>query len=205
MANPNHLHTLKSLSQEDQQVIEAIKAGGREKERCIGRLMTEYIQYAHAIKGKLGLTDDQASDAFTDAILVLTNHIERGIFRGDSKISTYLYRINYNKGVDLLRKYATKQASLKYEIPDIKDESADLLKQMDIADDVADLKGYLEQLGEKCKSILLDWGFWGYSMEEIAQRSGLKDARSAKNRKYKCMERLMKLIGDHRNGKSNNS
>ena len=182
----------------------AIKAGGREKERCIASLLSEYIQYAHAIKGKLGLSDDQATDAFTDAILVLANHIERGIFRGDSKISTYLYRIIYNKGVDLLRKHATKQASLKYEIPEVKDESRDLLKMMDIADDVAQLRGYLDELGEKCKAILLDWGYWGYSMEEIAQRSGLKDARSAKNRKYKCMERLMKLIGDHQSGTMNN-
>lgn len=201
---PNQPHTLKSLSHEDQQVVDDLLAGGRRKEHRIGKLMTDYVQYAHAIKGKLGLSDDQATDAFTDAIMVLVNHVERNIFRGDSKLATYLYRIIYNKGIDLLRKYSTKQASLKYEIPDLVDESADLLKRLEVREDMAQLGQYLTAIGEKCKAILLDWGYWGYSMEEIAQRNELKDARSAKNRKYKCMERLMKLIGDSRSGKSQN-
>ena len=184
----------RKLTEADDALLKAIKAGGQAKEQAVSSLIDQYLYYVQNLQSKLGLSEEDAMDAYTDGILVLVNHAERDVFRGDSKLSTYLYRIIYNKGVDLLRKHSTNQSNLTYELPEVKDDSQDLAKQLDIQGELKQLEGYLDQVGEKCKSILLDWGFWGYSMQEIAQRAGLKDAKSAKNRKYKCLERLMRLI-----------
>ena len=81
----------------DAEIIADIQAGGASKERAIGDLIRLHTSYIYAIHRKLGITEEQAGDAFSDALMVLVRHIETGQFRGDSKISTYLYRIFFNK------------------------------------------------------------------------------------------------------------
>lgn len=55
---------------------------------------------------------------------------------------------------------------------------------------------YVDRLGDPCRQLLLLWAE-GHSFEEIARLMGYKDADSARQQKYKCLERLKKTIGEN--------
>ena len=51
----------------------------------------------------------------------------------------------------------------------------------------------LEQLGEPCKSLLELYYYDKMTMEDIAETLNYKNAATAKNLKYKCLNRLRKI------------
>jgi len=56
----------------------------------------------------------------------------------------------------------------------------------------------LTLIGEPCHQLLDFFYFSKKSMEEISSSMGYKNPETAKNQKYKCMERLRKLVEDER-------
>lgn len=178
----------------DEQIINAISEGGAAKEKAAGYLIQTHIGFVRKIQANHKITDEEAKDAFTDAVIGLLQSIDSQRFRGDSKISTYLYKIFYFKCLDLLRKKSTNKVDYLENLPDARDAAADTFKDLLLGDQVKRLHIHLDTIGEPCKSILLDWGFWGYKMPEIAERNGLEDAGKAKKKKYRCLQKLLTLI-----------
>ena len=144
---------------------------------------------------KFNLPAEQVLDAYTDAIMILLEHIQNKRFRGESKSSTYLYQILFNKCRDLLKKSSTKKIEFSDFINTVEPSSQTFMKEFIEKEDVKNLHKYLDQIGQPCKNILLDWGYWGYKMEEIAGRNGFENGDQVKKRKYKCLQKLRKLVG----------
>jgi RNA polymerase sigma factor (sigma-70 family) len=178
----------------DDEIIEAFSTGGALKEQAVNHVMSEYIPYLPKVAKKTGLSQDEALDVFTDAIMALIDQTTSAQFKGASKLSTYFYKIFYFKSVDLFRKNTTNQIDYREELPEAIDSESLPIKKMETNEDINQLHQYLDQIGEPCKQILLDWGFWGYNMNEIAERAGLEGSTQAKDRKYKCLQKLRKLI-----------
>lgn len=177
----------------DEQIIAALSEGGNSRERVTSHLIDTYVHLVPVMVKKTGLVKEAALDVFTDAILDLMEQAKQGIFRGESKLSTYLYKIFYFKCVDLSRKNTTKPLSYPSDLPELADQASDIQKKIETGEDFTGLLNLLDQLGEPCRQILLDWGFWGYSMADIAERTGLGGSVQVKDRKYKCLQRLRKL------------
>lgn len=178
----------------DTQLIERIRAGGRKRESAVRQLINLHHGYISTISQKTGIPLEQAKDVFTDAIIVLVDHIAQKVFRADSKISTYLYKICYHKGIDQARYRAVRDISFVSDLPEISDRSQDLLQLLEMREDSDQVREAITSLGEPCHQVLLDWGFWGFSMSEVAERSGLRDAQQAKKQKYRCLKRLMRFL-----------
>ncbi len=53
---------------------------------------------------------------------------------------------------------------------------------------------YVEQLGEKCKSLLLAFYYSQQPLEQIATTHHYGSVRSATVQKFKCLERLRKAV-----------
>ena len=49
-----------------------------------------HLGMMHQIKGKFKLTDASIKDLYADAVSQLLWNIETGVFKGNSKLSTYL-------------------------------------------------------------------------------------------------------------------
>ncbi len=178
----------------DDKIIEAFSAGGASKEKAVNHVMSDFIHYLPKVAKKTGLSRDEALDVFTDAIMALIDQTTSTQFKGESKLSTYFYKIFYFKCVDLFRKNTTNKIDYREELPETSDTSPLAEKEIEINEEINQLYKYLNQIGEPCKQILLDWGFWGYNMKEIAERAGLEGSTQAKDRKYKCLQKLRKLI-----------
>ncbi|MEM6261089.1 MAG: sigma-70 family RNA polymerase sigma factor [Bacteroidota bacterium] len=178
----------------DQEIIDSILLGGSIQERVIHHLFDIHQGFIGQACERHQLSIEDARDAFCDALVALRKQILAQKFRGESKISTYLYRIFTNKCIDHLRKKNSYHAQLTPEIPEIEDESGNIFHHLVVQEDFNYAVQKMEEIGETCKRVLIDSLYYRYSMEEVAERAGLPDAKTASDRKYKCLQRLRKLI-----------
>lgn len=181
---------------EDREIIHSIRAGGKLKREAAASLFVSHQGMMHTIKSKFKLNSEAIKDAYADAISIVIWNISTKKFQGQSKLSTYLYRILYNKSVDLLRLSSTNKRGPVEELSvDLTDhEVDDNNRVLETKLDVEKVKLEIATLGKPCNSILIDWGYWGYSMREIAERNSLENADKAKKQKYSCLQKLRSIL-----------
>lgn len=180
---------------DDNNLMAGILEGGIEQERMIRQIYQTYFYYVRQAINKHKISEDEAIDAYTDAVMVLRQKIVSGSFRGESTIATFLYRIFFNKCIDAIRKNTTKRLQYEFELPiHLEDKDPGIVKLLQIKEDFETLKEYMKKLSEICYQILMDAGYGGYSMEQIAKRIGFKDAQSVRSKKFTCTKKLFKLI-----------
>lgn len=182
----------------DQEIINMIRSGGKDFEMASNHLFQAHLGYISKISQKLNLPLELTKDAYTDAIVKLIRQIKQGSFQQKSKISSYFYSIFHNTSVDYLRKHTSnKIIKADQELHEFSTVESDLLKQLETKDDFKHLMVKINQLGDSCRKILMDWGYYGYSMEEIAERNHLSNAKSATSMKYKCLQQLKKIVKEN--------
>lgn len=182
------------VEKSDASTLEEIRQGGKARENAVRYLIDRHIGFVYKISRKLRLDEDQAKDAYLDAVIAVMQQVETGAYRGENKLSSYLYQIFYYKSVDILRKQSTNWENYVEDVPDQIDERSDMLLHLEQQESVNQLVALLEKMGNPCKQILMDWGFWGYQIQEIAARMGVDDPVKISRRKYKCIEALRELL-----------
>lgn len=185
----------------DAHLITGIRAGGSQRRLYENTLYERYDYLIADGVRKHRLTEDECASAYSDAILTLFDHITSGQFEGRSELKTYLYKIFSNKCVDAIRKKTTNRSSVHdafslddtlMQLPDV---ARTAVQQLIAQSDVEDLYRRLQDLGEKCRSMILAWGE-GYSDDEIAQTMGYNSAAVAKTSRLRCMEKLRERYRD---------
>lgn len=157
--------------------------------------MRSNIGIMYDLKSKLKLPTQDIKDLYTDAISNLIWNVQTNKFKGNSKLTTYLFKIFHNKSVDHLRHISTNKNRQTDEITSIRLESGEDLES-DTYNNIAfeQVKSEIKQLGSECKNILMDWAYWGYNMKEIATRNNLESANKAKKSKYSCLQKLREML-----------
>lgn len=182
------------LEYTDKEIIEKIHKGGMDFEEISLYLFHSLKGFLPQIKQKLNLPQQQMQDAYADALVKLIRKLRDGSFRGESKISSYFYKIFYNTAVDVSRKNSSNKNIETLELLEHDARERDLLNMIDNKDEVAQVVKVINSMGDLCQRILMDWGYYGYSMAEIATRSDLSNAESARSMKYKCLKKLRELL-----------
>jgi len=75
----------------------------------------------------------------------------------------------------------------------LEDLGTDLIQEVVDEEKNTGFTEFLFQLSEICKELLMDWSD-GYSMDEIAVRNGLKNAHTARSKRYNCFKQLMTIL-----------
>lgn len=185
------------LKYDDEQLILMIQSGGLDFELASMQLFKEFQGFLPQVKAKLRLSQASAQDAYADALVKLIRQLRDGTFRSESKLSSYFYSIYYNTAVDVSRKNTTnknKTAQSTQELLEHDAKETDLLTLISNRDEVEQVLMVMEAMGEQCQRILMDWGYYGYSMSEIAERAKLSNPESARSMKYKCLKKLRELL-----------
>jgi len=137
---------------------------------------------------------DEAQDIYQEAMIVLCEKLADHTFQLQCAVSTFLYSVSRRLWLKHLRDEGRK--GLVREEHDMISEDAGLL-----ADGFLETEARLKQmeegmklLGEPCATILKDYYAANMSMEAIAEKFGYTNADNAKNQKYKCLQRLKKMI-----------
>ncbi|MEL6650549.1 MAG: sigma-70 family RNA polymerase sigma factor, partial [Bacteroidota bacterium] len=156
----------------DADVIKGLEAGGASGERMSQYLFDQYRGLVIKGMNRYRLSEEDSLDVYSDTIIAIGQQVRAGRFRGDSKLSTYLFKIFYNRCLNKVRDNKSRQLNLVEEMPDVPTGAQSILQSLIQQEEVGRLLEVMDQLGQRCKEILLLREYYGYSMEEIAEKIG---------------------------------
>jgi RNA polymerase sigma factor (sigma-70 family) len=138
---------------------------------------------------------NDAFDYYQATVIIVYDNIHTGKIEDlKSSLKTYVFSVGKNLAWQHKRQTArNEKISAEYylELHMNTDDEHTRVEQENNLDLVSDC---FNQLGDPCHSLLDLFYYHKNSMEEIALKLNYKNPETAKNQKYKCMERLRKLV-----------
>jgi len=134
-----------------------------------------------------GGTRQDAEDIFQEALVIFCRKAKEYDFQLTSQLSTYLYGICNFLWKDEKRR---TQKFLPTEVDDelIKADEASITELIEEDTRVKQAEKVLNELGERCRELLLLFYNGGIRLKDIARKMGYSSEATAKNQKYKCLE-----------------
>jgi RNA polymerase sigma factor (sigma-70 family) len=123
----------------------------------------------------------EAEDVFQDALVILHQKINNPQFVLQSALQTYLTAIAKNLWLHELRR---KKKWLPGQLPDAAGET-----MHSDAEEYVRAKTAFEKLGDACRELLTLFYHAQKSYTDIAVELGYSDAATAKNQKYRCLQK----------------
>lgn len=152
-----------------------------------------YGSFLFWVKSNSG-TDSDAEDAFQKGILNFFLNVKSGkyTYQGNAKVTTVVF--DYCKKV-WLNVLSSKGFKSKVEMPSdyAPAETSDSGTEQE--EKISAVEWALKKLGESCQTIITWYYIDGLSLKEIAELLKIT-IPSAKDKKYKCMQKLKEIIGD---------
>ena len=151
----------------------------------------EFSKVAWLIMKNSGTIED-AKDVFQDALVILMDKFTWRKLDLNCSLGTYVYSISRNLWMETLRRRKKENVFTDIEYYDTIEVSTEYYKEEpDIFPLVAKT---IETLGSPCKELLELYYFENHSWETIASIMNYSNAASARNQKYKCMEKIREMV-----------
>jgi len=174
-------------------LIEKIKS--KESEKYLGEIYSEYRNefLLWAVRNHK-CSMEEAKDIFQTSVIIFYENIRSGkLTEITTKVKTYLFSIGKNKILELVRSKKKMAPEFNDEVYSdrayLQDEEGEeyeeKLKKVEMS---------LMKLGDPCKIILMQFYYHKRSMVEIADIFKYKNSDTVKNLKYKCLQRLRRIV-----------
>ena len=148
------------------------------------------------LQNQYSIREDEAIDVFQLSIIVMYDSAMLGKVKSETTdVKSFLYGIARNKAYELLRQKkniiseSDHNLLLTYLADEMPDHSAEDALNLAVK--------ALDELGDPCKRVIQMYYYKNYSMEEITEKMGYKNADTTKNQKYKCLKRLQSIYFSH--------
>ncbi len=173
----------------EEDIISKIKRGDRAILNVIyEQYRAPFLQWA---KTNYSLDEDHAIEVFQMSVVILFENATSGKLDSlNSSLKTYLFAIGKNKAREEHRKKIRYQELHDYDLKEIEEDSLSDEKESQLKLIVKEMK----TLGQPCETILSLYYYEKKTMEDIAEQLNYKNAATAKNQKYKCLQRLKKMV-----------
>ena len=145
---------------------------------------------------KNGGTLDNAKDVFQDAFFACWKKLSSGQSspKNKAEIEAYLFATAKNKWIDQIRVSGKKKTisidENAHQLP--ADEATPITEAHEKEKQLTITLTAFENLGQACKDLLTWFYFHKMSLKAIAESLDMEEA-SAKNKKYRCIQRLKEL------------
>ena len=174
-------------------MLAAIKYGD---DGALKKLYQEYrIPFVQWMINKYSISEEDAKDLFQNAVVILYDKVSTGkLSELQSSVKTYLFGIGKNLAYEFMRKKqkypeAPSELLLNHVVDDSGHEN-----KMQFETDLRNAMRGLNLMGDPCKSILQLFYFERQPLESICQLMQYKNAETVKVKKFKCLQRLKKLM-----------
>ena len=182
-------HTLKYT---DKEIIRCLETG--DNNSVLEHL---YKEIYPRVKGYILInsgSEDDAFDIFQDAVIALCKQISLGRYDDKYELGGFLFSVSKNLWIN-----KAKRERRQIRMP----ENMDISDNYDFSDDIVTeekasaLKAITGKLGEKCYELLKYSVFYKASSEEIIEKMGFATANAVKTQKYKCKQKLFKILEEN--------
>jgi len=183
----------------DKRIIESLCKDERQAGKAIQHLLDENRTKVTSYVLKNNGDDHDASTVLVEGVTHLVFNVRKGKFRGESQLSTYLFAICRGVWLKELKKN-NRYTSMDEELNVSKDLIEDLTPFQLFSDEELkkDVNFLLDQLGNACKMVLQLWAKH-FSMTEISNQLGYKNAQIAMNKKNRCLTKLKGIVSENVN------
>ncbi|MGB5553633.1 MAG: RNA polymerase sigma factor [Flavobacteriaceae bacterium] len=178
----------------DQYLIKAILEHGDTKDFTI--LVNRYKNMVFTLSLQLLKNREEAEEVAQDVFFKIFRSL--ALFKGDSKLSTWIYRITYNSCLDRLKSISRRQLTV-----DIDDFSTEHVQTMESALDLlersereATIKECLSKLPVEDGTVLTLFYYQELSLPEISEIVGIEQ-NTLKVRLFRARKRLAVLLKMH--------
>ena len=156
----------------------------------IKQLYRSCFEMARVYIKQNGGNEQDTEDIFQEVILAFIESVQKGKFRGECSIKSFLYSITRHIWLNELkrrgranRREETYESSKDLFVPELAFTQGD--RELS-----ARVMKIIEQLGDACQKILLAFYYEGLPMKDILSRLKYDNEQVLRNKKYKCMKQL---------------
>jgi len=151
-------------------------------------------EFVHWIGRELRLEVADAREVFQLSVVIFYDNVMTGrLTELSGSIKTYLFGIGKNKARDLKRKGQKVSLSMDAFLYDRPEEEVLAYKaEKEVL--FNDVERALHQMSESCRKVLELFYYQRMSMDTICTKLAYNNAATAKNVKYKCLQRLKKMV-----------
>ena len=180
----------------DAELIAAISAG-RELNDAIRFIYRQYSQATSSFIMQHGGSEQDADDIFQETVVAFIEVVQKGKYRGEASVKTFLNSIARNYWFNEIKKRDRSGLRDKqFELSRDKNE-ADVSHYISEMERKRQLRELVDQLGESCRKVLLLFYYENLSMKEMVEHLPYDNEQVVRNKKYKCLQALAGLIKDN--------
>ncbi|MCF8371833.1 MAG: sigma-70 family RNA polymerase sigma factor [Bacteroidales bacterium] len=186
---------LKEIFSEDR-ILDDLRSDDESRiNKALRILYKRHYSLALNIIKRRGGTENETADIYQESIIAFYESVRNDKYRGDAKISTWLHSTISNKWSVEIRQ------TRRFKTDHIEDSTKELRHEKDEGyRDNSELMELvwktLDLIDEKCKQVLIDYYYNRLSMKEIMTKMGFKSEQVAKNKRYRCKDRLDEIIAE---------
>jgi len=169
---------------QDEKIIDLIRLN--KHDQALVALYKNFPAVQKMIRANGGNSAD-AEDVFQEALIIVCKKIKETDFKLTARLSTYLFSICRYCWKDELKK-RKKQVVVDLEtgLNELEEQQFEAISEGEVHARLAEK--VLNELGERCRELLLLFYNGGMSLKDIATKMGYSSDNTAKNQKYKCLE-----------------
>ena len=186
----------------DAEIVANLRSGKRMEETVKSIYRSHFEGLSRYITQNSGSRQD-AEDIFQEVLVSFIELVKKDKFRGESSIKTFLFSMNRHTWLnELKRKGRAMAREERYVRMDSPGEKGQERVEMDTGHLVADreekatIAALVAALGETCRTILLLFYYENLSMKEILEATDYENEQVVKNKKYKCLKQLEKMLNE---------
>lgn len=175
----------------ENQLIEEIRNGNQKLlAETYHRYRKEFVQWAFK---NFNCSTDDSKEIYQITFFIFYDNVLSGKLEHlVSNLKTYLFAIGKHKILENNRRNNRYAFEIKHDILEIEEDDEELRDYKE--QQYQQISQGLQKLGDPCKGILELMYYHNGSIKEITERFGFKNADTAKNQKYKCMQRLKRIV-----------
>ena len=175
---------------DDQQYIDKVLQGDT---NSFANLVDKYKDLVYSLVIKMTKNREEAEEISQDTFIKAFQNLEK--FKGESKFSTWLYKIAYRTCLDTLKKNKNHRSNYDFnEITLNQIKSTDsILNDLERKDRANVMKDCLDKLPSEERSILWMFYFDELSLKEIIEVTNLSEA-NLKVKLHRARKRLLSIV-----------
>lgn len=178
----------KRIRKENHELLEAILNNNQKEFNYFYE--DEFPKVARLILNNNG-TLENAKDIFQDALVIVIENVLHQKIDLTCSLGTYIYSVCRYTWLNYLKK---RKITIRLEDSYSINEKIEILSLDDSDNAMDNVTTVVSQLGNPCKKLLELFYYHNYSWKQIADELGYASPASARNQKYKCLERIRELV-----------
>ena len=145
------------------------------------------------IMSKGGSSQD-AEDIFQEAVVAFISIVQKGKYRREATVRTFLISVAKNIWLNELKKRQSSENRDRIFELERDTVEADISEQIGDREMKQQFRVLLDRLGDPCRKLLLLFYYENKTMKEMLEHLPYENEQVIRNKKYKCLKQLTNLV-----------